>query len=248
MHTTADIARELPETVKGMIGRKIDKVEELDRRLLTVASVQGQEFDTVDRQRSAGARPGGGRGSARRARRDPPPGAAGADLRAARSGALAAVPVRARALSERALWIAAADAPGLVCRQGRPGARRASRRGGAGARRGARAAVRDRARVRHQRAVLLRGRAAGDAHLRVPRGAVARGARARSGRSNAGRPRAHAAGARRCKWPGAPRSAPPRAGRRRTSSRRSSARGSSVTSSAIRRRSFRCSGPSRCST
>jgi hypothetical protein len=47
MHTTADIARELPETVKGTIGRKIDRLEELDRRLLTVASVQGQEFDTV---------------------------------------------------------------------------------------------------------------------------------------------------------------------------------------------------------
>jgi len=46
-HSTADIARELPETVKGTITRKIDRLDELDRRLLTAASVQGQEFDTV---------------------------------------------------------------------------------------------------------------------------------------------------------------------------------------------------------
>ena len=46
-HTTADVARELPETVRGTIGRKIDRLEEMDRRLLTVASVQGHEFDTV---------------------------------------------------------------------------------------------------------------------------------------------------------------------------------------------------------
>ena len=45
--TTADVARELPETVKGTIGRKIDRLDELDRRLLTVASVQGHEFDTA---------------------------------------------------------------------------------------------------------------------------------------------------------------------------------------------------------
>ena len=46
-HSTADVARELPETVKGTIGRKIDRLDDLDRRLLTAASVQGQEFDTV---------------------------------------------------------------------------------------------------------------------------------------------------------------------------------------------------------
>jgi predicted ATPase len=41
-----DVARELPETVKGTIARKIDRLDETDRKLLTTASVQGYEFDT----------------------------------------------------------------------------------------------------------------------------------------------------------------------------------------------------------
>jgi len=41
------IERDLPETVKGMIGRKIERLDELDRKLLTAASVQGHEFDTI---------------------------------------------------------------------------------------------------------------------------------------------------------------------------------------------------------
>jgi predicted ATPase len=42
-----DIARELPATLKGAIARKIDRLQDLDRRLLTTASVQGHEFDTA---------------------------------------------------------------------------------------------------------------------------------------------------------------------------------------------------------
>jgi predicted ATPase len=37
--------RDLPESVRGMIQRKIEQVEERDRKLLVAASVQGHEFD-----------------------------------------------------------------------------------------------------------------------------------------------------------------------------------------------------------
>ena len=42
-----DVARDLPETVKSTISRKIDRLDETDRKLLTAASVQGHEFDTI---------------------------------------------------------------------------------------------------------------------------------------------------------------------------------------------------------
>ena len=42
-----DIERELPESVRGMIERKIAQLSEDDRKLLTCASVQGYEFDSA---------------------------------------------------------------------------------------------------------------------------------------------------------------------------------------------------------
>ena len=42
-----DIARSLPESVRSMIQRKIDGLDEGDRRLLLTASVQGYEFDAA---------------------------------------------------------------------------------------------------------------------------------------------------------------------------------------------------------
>jgi predicted ATPase len=42
-HATGD----LPESVRGMIARKIDQVPDADRRLLLAASVQGAEFDSA---------------------------------------------------------------------------------------------------------------------------------------------------------------------------------------------------------
>ena len=39
--------RDLPESVRGMIARKIERVDEADRRLLLAASAQGQEFDSL---------------------------------------------------------------------------------------------------------------------------------------------------------------------------------------------------------
>jgi predicted ATPase len=42
-----DFQRELPESVRSMIQRKIDQLGEADRRLLTAASVQGPQFDAV---------------------------------------------------------------------------------------------------------------------------------------------------------------------------------------------------------
>jgi predicted ATPase len=42
-----DLQRDLPESVRGMIQRKIDQLGEDDRRLLVAASVQGYEFDSA---------------------------------------------------------------------------------------------------------------------------------------------------------------------------------------------------------
>ena len=42
-----DIERELPESVRSMIQRKIDQLSDPDRRLLLAASVQGYEFDSA---------------------------------------------------------------------------------------------------------------------------------------------------------------------------------------------------------
>ena len=43
----ADMPRELPESVRSMIARKIEQVDERDRALLLAASVQGPEFDSA---------------------------------------------------------------------------------------------------------------------------------------------------------------------------------------------------------
>ena len=42
-----DLQRDLPESVRGMIQRKIDQLGQDDRRLLVAASVQGYEFDSA---------------------------------------------------------------------------------------------------------------------------------------------------------------------------------------------------------
>jgi predicted ATPase len=41
-----DLWRELPESVRSLIQKKLDRLGEVDRRLLSVASVQGYEFDS----------------------------------------------------------------------------------------------------------------------------------------------------------------------------------------------------------
>ncbi|HMF15277.1 MAG TPA: protein kinase, partial [Gemmataceae bacterium] len=42
-----DLWEELPESVRGMIQRKLERLEDPDRRLLAAASVQGYEFDST---------------------------------------------------------------------------------------------------------------------------------------------------------------------------------------------------------
>ena len=42
-----EVERELPESVRSLIARKIERLDERDRRLLTAASVQGHEFDST---------------------------------------------------------------------------------------------------------------------------------------------------------------------------------------------------------
>jgi len=46
-HVLADLERELPESVRGMIERKVSQLGEDDRTLLAAASVQGSEFDSA---------------------------------------------------------------------------------------------------------------------------------------------------------------------------------------------------------
>src|SRR5262249_42381453 len=41
-----DLRRELPESVRSLIQKKLDRLDSVDRRLLSVASVQGHEFDS----------------------------------------------------------------------------------------------------------------------------------------------------------------------------------------------------------
>ena len=43
----SDMPRELPESVRSMIARKIEQLDERDRALLLAASVQGHEFDSA---------------------------------------------------------------------------------------------------------------------------------------------------------------------------------------------------------
>jgi predicted ATPase len=50
-----DIEKELPESVRSMIQRKIDSVTEDDRKLLIAASVQGYEFDSAVVAKALGA-------------------------------------------------------------------------------------------------------------------------------------------------------------------------------------------------
>ncbi|HEX2453690.1 MAG TPA: protein kinase [Vicinamibacterales bacterium] len=45
--TVADVERDLPESVRSMIARKIERLDDADRRLLVAASVQGHEFDST---------------------------------------------------------------------------------------------------------------------------------------------------------------------------------------------------------
>jgi serine/threonine protein kinase/predicted ATPase len=48
------VSRDLPESVRGMIARKIEQIDEVDRRLLLAASVQGHEFDSATVADAAG--------------------------------------------------------------------------------------------------------------------------------------------------------------------------------------------------
>ena len=51
-------ARDLPESVRGMIARKIEQVDEHDRKLLLAASVQGSDFDSATICEAAAMDPG----------------------------------------------------------------------------------------------------------------------------------------------------------------------------------------------
>jgi predicted ATPase len=54
---TPDIARDLPQSVRSLIKRKVDRLSEDDRRLLLAASVQGYGFDSAVIARALGVDP-----------------------------------------------------------------------------------------------------------------------------------------------------------------------------------------------
>lgn len=54
----SDVPRDLPESVRAMIARKIDQVDAQDRALLLAASVQGNEFDSATIAVATGIDPG----------------------------------------------------------------------------------------------------------------------------------------------------------------------------------------------
>ena len=99
----ADIERELPESVRSMIARKIERLDERDRRLLVAASVQGHEFDSTTVSEALRHRRGGGRGAARGARPRPRVREAGRRARVRRPGADAALSLRPHPLPEHAV-------------------------------------------------------------------------------------------------------------------------------------------------
>src|SRR5262245_46508606 len=53
----ADLSQDLPESVRGLIQRKVDQLTEDDRQALTAASVQGAEFDSAVVARVLGRSP-----------------------------------------------------------------------------------------------------------------------------------------------------------------------------------------------
>jgi predicted ATPase len=45
--STSNLERDLPESILGMIKQKIDRLDDLDRRILSAASIQGYEFESA---------------------------------------------------------------------------------------------------------------------------------------------------------------------------------------------------------
>ena len=118
----AALERELPESVRSLVQRKIEALDDADRRLLGAASVQGVDFDTAIIAAALGQVRGRGRGSARAARARACAGAVRGRVGASGPDADAALPLRAPRLSQRVLRVAARDAP----RAPEPGGRRAA--------------------------------------------------------------------------------------------------------------------------
>lgn len=54
----AEMRNDLPESVRSMVQRKLDQLNDADRKLLVAASVQGQEFDSAVLARTLGIDPG----------------------------------------------------------------------------------------------------------------------------------------------------------------------------------------------
>jgi tRNA A-37 threonylcarbamoyl transferase component Bud32/tetratricopeptide (TPR) repeat protein len=52
-----DLERDLPESVRSMIQRKVDQLSDVDRRMLVVASVRGHEFDSAVVAKTVGIEP-----------------------------------------------------------------------------------------------------------------------------------------------------------------------------------------------
>ena len=176
----ADVPRGLPESVRSMIERKIEQVDEHDRRLLADGQRAGTSVRFDDRRRSGGYRSRRGGRASREAR-------ACACVREARrragvsgSNTHADLPVRARALSEHALRLAPAHQAQSPQRPRRRSAPAPLRRPLVDHRGTACRSARRRARFCGKRRVFRRCRAALRRPVCVPRGRVAVGPRSRS--------------------------------------------------------------------
>ena len=170
-----EVPRDLPESVQGMIARKIERLDERNRRLLLAASVQGHEFDSAVVAEAVEMDPAEVEERLETLERVHVFVTRGDEHEFPDRTLTLQVPLRARAVSERAVRLAAADA---ARRAQRPIVNALLAHYGAEAAdhcRSPGAALRNRARLRGERQLLPRRRAHG---------------RWRSSRS-----------ARRCRWP-----------------------------------------------
>ena len=142
---SAALARELPESVRSLVQRKIDALDDDDRRLLAAASVQGVDFDTALVAACVQVGRGGRRDSAGAARARARARPVRRRARSAGPAADAALPLRAPRLSQRVLRLAARHAPGRAQPRDCRAAGGARRRAAATARRTSRCCSKPRA-------------------------------------------------------------------------------------------------------
>ena len=160
------LERALPESMRSLVQRKMDGLDEADRRLLGAASVQGVDFDSAVVAAAIESAAGGRRGSAPAAGTRTRPRAGRRRVGGARPVGDAAVSLRTSHLPQRLLQCARDDAAHRARPRYRRAARVAQRQPAVRLRGGRGAAVRNSARARPGSRVLQPGGPGGSAPLR----------------------------------------------------------------------------------